>query len=209
MIPAKPLLFLIGALLTLAAADCARHSTLLPARLGPAKTIRTAEEIRLYQGPLSITVDTELGYGNLGIPQAEQESFSLFIAPEDLPKLDKLDKTQPYEVRYWYYEESWGSGTRFRRGELVSIRNASGTVLDRSRCALHNLDMARRPVPITYGLPMREFVEAMKCDFPNPAFMLGGCVITDDSRKEAPHYVCAKCDAAAEAWSASFVADPK
>ena len=55
----------------------------------------------------------------------------------------------------------------------------------------------------SYGLPMREFAEALNHDFPHAAVRLGGCVIMNDSPRETPAYVCPVCDAAYQAWKPS------
>lgn len=209
MSPSKFTPLVLGALLALAASGCAGHATSLSGRLEPVKHTRTPEELRIHKGPLSIAVDPTYGYGNLNVPQPKQQSFSLFIPSEAMPKLEKLDKNQPFEVRYWYHEQSFFDDVMIGGGELVSIRDASGTILDLSRCELHTVDMIRRPVPIIHGLPMREFLEARNRDFPHPASILGGCVVDEGSPKKIPHYVCPKCEAAAEAWSASFLANRK
>ncbi len=203
--------FILGALLVLAAGACSNssRSTSHSIRLGSFNRTRTAEELRIFNGPLTITVDPQDGYGSVTIPGTDKAPLSLFLFPDDLSKLRALDKTQPYEVRYWYHEEGWLPDTMFGRGELASIRNAAGVILDRSRCAVHDFDMVRRPVPISYGMPMREQMDAMKRDFPHPAFTLGGCVIDEGAPKDETHYVCAKCDAAAKAWTASFLTDRK
>ena len=211
MIPTKlaPLIFV--ALLVLVVGGCANpsRSTALAGRGGSFQRTRAPEELRVYEGPLSITVDAENGYGSLAIPQTGKRPLSLFIADEHLAKLETTDKALRHEVRYWYRDERWSSVLVIGQGELVSVRNSSGVILDLSRCTRHETNMVRRPVPIVYGLPMGDFLKAMNRDFPHPAFELGGCVIDDGAPKEEPRYVCAQCDAAAKAWSASFVADPK
>ncbi|MFA6290033.1 MAG: hypothetical protein WC661_21825 [Opitutaceae bacterium] len=62
--------------------------------------------------------------------------------------------------------------------------------------------MTRRLVPIGYGLPMPEFLEAMNLKFPNAALQMGGCCVSDSDPTEAPDYVCPVCEAAYQAWSA-------
>jgi hypothetical protein len=197
------------ALLASGSGGCSSRSSTLPGRSGPFQRTRTPEALRVYEGPLSITVDAENGYGSLEIPQTGEKPLSLFIASEHLTKLETTDKARRHEVRYWYHDERWSSDLVMGRGELVSVRNPSGVILDLSRCTRHETDMVRRPVPIIYGLPMGDFLKAMNRDFPHPAFELGGCVVDDGAPKEEPRYVCAQCDAAAEAWSASFLADRK
>jgi hypothetical protein len=211
MIPPKLAPFVVGTLLVLVAGGCSNpsHSTSFSGRLGSFQRTRTAEELRRYEGPLSITVDDKNGYGALEIPQTGKRPLSLFIADEHLAKLETTDKALRHEVRYWYRDERWPSDLVIGQGELVSVRNSSGVIVDLSRCTRHETNMVRRPVPIVYGLPMGDFLKAMKRDFPHPAFELGGCVIDGGDPKEEPRYVCAQCDAAAEAWSASFAANPK
>ena len=62
--------------------------------------------------------------------------------------------------------------------------------------------MTRRLVPIEYGLPMSAFLSAANKKFPNAAFQMGGCCVSDLSPTEAPDYVCPVCEAAYQAWSA-------
>jgi hypothetical protein len=197
------------ALLASGSVGCSSRSTALAGRSGPFQRTRTPEELRVYEGPLSITIDAGNGYGSLEIPQADRRPLSLFIASAHLAKLETTDKARRHEVRYWYHDERWSSELVMGQGELVSVRNPSGVILDLSRCTRHDTDMVRRPVPIIYGLPMGDFLKAMNRDFPHPAFELGGCVVDDGAPKDEPRYVCAKCDAAAEAWSASFLANSR
>lgn len=212
MIPLKLAPFALGTLLalaSLAASGCSSHSATLPGRTGPFQRTRTPEELRVYEGPLLITVDATNGYGSLEIPQSNKKPLSLFIARKHLAKLETTDNARRHEVRYWYHDERWSSDLVTGQGELDSVRDPSGVILDLSRCTRHETDMVRRPVPISYGLPMGDFLKAMNRDFPHPAFTLGGCVVDEGTPKDEPRYVCAKCDAAAEAWSASFLANPK
>jgi hypothetical protein len=185
MIPTKLAPLIFAALLVLVAGGCANpsRSTALAGRSGSFQRTRAPEELRVYEGPLSITVDAENGYGSLEIPQTGKRPLSLFIADEHLAKLETTDKALRHEVRYWYRDERWSSVLVIGQGELVSVRNSSGVILDLSRCTRHETNMVRRPVPIVYGLPMGDFLKAMNRDFPHPAFELGGCVIDDGGPK--------------------------
>jgi hypothetical protein len=118
------------ALLASGSGGCSSRSSTLPGRSGPFQRTRTPEALRVYEGPLSITVDAENGYGSLEIPQTGEKPLSLFIASEHLTKLETTDKARRHEVRYWYHDERWSSDLVMGRGELVSVRNPSGVILD-------------------------------------------------------------------------------
>ena len=168
--------------------------------LGSNKVTRTAEELRLVRQSLPLLKNTEFGHVQLDLPCGKGETVCLFLEPAEATQLKATDKHQVFEIRYWYSEDRSDYGSVYPRGALESIRDGQAVIVDRTRCQLHDQVMTRRPVHISYGLPMREFMEALNHDFPNAAVQLGGCVIMNDSPRETPAYVCPVCDAAYQAW---------
>lgn len=174
-------------------------TTELPPRTA---TTRTTEELRVFRGPLSVRKDSEYNFGHLeNIPNGSARPLSLFLTAEELARLETVDKTRPFEIRYWYHEEIFFQRSALGHGELVSIGNDAGLIIDRTVCPLHKATMKRRLVPVSYGYPMGEFMEAAERDFPHAAFTLGGCVMSNNSPKDEPAYACVTCEVAYQAWT--------
>lgn len=161
--------------------------------------VRTAEELRVVRQALEQFHTRESGGETFSVPGASGKPVSLFLTADEAALLGPMDHRQILEVRYWYHEADYGFGET-GEAELESIRAGDTMILDRTRCRMHNQVMTRRAVRISYGLPRREFVEALHHDFPNAAIQLGGCVVTNFSAKETPAYVCAVCDVAYQTW---------
>jgi len=174
--------------------------------------VRTAEELRIFRQTLEKLQAGSHTNGALSVPDVSGKIVSLFLTDDEVALLKTADRRQAFEIRYWYHEADYGlEGLGFSepRGEvdLESVRDGETVLIDRSRCRLHNQAMTRRPVRIRYGLPMREFTEALYHDFPNAAVKLGGCVIGNYSPKETPDYVCPVCDVAYQTWRPAFEKD--
>lgn len=177
------------------------------------KTVRTAEELRVVRQPLAKLQVTEPAYTEFEVTGANGKPVLLFLNQDEAARLKAADRRQAFEIRYGYHDADYGlDGLGFSgpRGEadLESIRDGETVIIDRTRCRLHNQVMSRSLVRISYGLPMREFGEALWRDFPNAAVQLGGCVISNDSPKETPAYVCPVCDAAYQAWKPTPQKEP-
>ena len=160
----------------------------------------TAEKLRVVRQCIGPLKRTEFDTPYLEVP-GRDGPVQLYLREEERSRLGAEDPSQPLEIRYWYREETLFSGSVFGRGELASIRNAQAVILDRAICHRHNETMVRRPVPIEYGLPLREFMDTANRDFPHAAFQLGGCCVDTNSPQETPAYVCASCDRTYQAWS--------
>lgn len=170
------------------------------------KVARTAEELRTVRQPLEKLIAGEAGDESLSVPGASGKPVSLFLNADETSRLKAADRRQAIEVRYWYHEADYRSGSLgfgdvIGEADLESVRDGETVIIDRTRCRLHNQVMTRRLVPISYGLPMRKFIEAIYNEFPHPATQLGGCVISNDSPSETPAYVCPACDTAYQAWT--------
>lgn len=161
--------------------------------------VRTAEKLHVVRQPLE-KLQAGTGTGALSVPGTNGQPVSLFLTDDEAALLKAANRSQSFEVRYWYHEADSGFGVMPGQADLESVRDAETVIIDRSRCRLHNEVMTRRPVRISYGLPNREFVEAMHHNFPNAAIQLGGCVITGFSPKDSPAYVCPVCDVAYQTW---------
>jgi hypothetical protein len=172
------------------------------------KIIRSAEELRVARQPLTWPQASAPGYADLELTGTDGKSLSLFLNRDEVALLKAADHRQAFEIRYWYYEETHGDSAPIGTAEVESIRDGQTLIIDHTRCRLHNQVMTRRLVRISYGLPMREYLEALYRDFPNAAVQMGGCVVSPDSPKETPAYVCPVCDAAYQAWKPTPQKEP-
>jgi hypothetical protein len=77
-------------------------------------------------------------------------------------------------------------------------------------CEIHQTQMQRTFVPIAYGLIRPDAraqarYAASTNSFPHTeTFVLGGCVVTDDSPKKAAIYRCPECKRAADKWDSTY-----
>ena len=84
------------------------------------------------------------------------------------------------------------------------------TIGHSSVCEVHNLQMVRTPVPVSYGLHRsteldRSRYVASTNAFPHAErYCLGGCVIMPDSPKIAYVYICPECKTVAAKWDLSY-----
>lgn len=177
------------------------------------KIVRTPEELRVIRQPLEKLREGNAGHERLSVPGIGGTTVSLFLTQDEAALLKAADRSQVFEVRYWYHEADYRSGSLgfgdvIGEADLESVRDGETVIIDRTRCRLHNQAMTRSLARISYGLPMREYVEAHYHDFPNAAVKLGGCVITNTSPRETPAYVCPVCDAACQAWKPTPQKEP-
>jgi hypothetical protein len=84
--------------------------------------------------------------------------------------------------------------------EIETIRDGDTVLYDAALCPLHHTRMVRADIEISYGLPMREFLDAMEQFHGGPGFTLGGCVVSDISPRSERGYQCAECVTAYERW---------
>lgn len=162
--------------------------------------VRTTEELRAVRQPLEKLQAEDFGYEKLTVPSGSGKPTTLFLNRDEAARLKAADRRQAFEIRYWYHEAYYGFGGTVGEADVESIRDGETVIIDRTRCRLHNQVMSRRLVHISYGLPMREFAEALYQNFPNAAVQLGGCVINDHSPRDTPAYVCPVCDVAYQTW---------
>ena len=87
--------------------------------------------------------------------------------------------------------------------EILTIERDGAVIFDRTVCEIHQENMERRDLPISYGYPdMRKFPHPSveKGEFPNGwEYVLGGCCVIDDV-KTSRGFVCGKCVAALKKW---------
>ncbi len=187
-----------------------RDSTIL-SRAGPPRTIRTDEELREVRQRLALRHDPHFDSYYLEVVENDTAPASapltISVSAAEALRLRSLDAERDHAIRFWYHERQIIADRRVGYAELASIGEAGSPVVDRGRCSLHGKPMERRRVPIHYGLPISEFLQAYET-FPHAAFVLGGCVIMDDSPTTEPAYVCAGCDAAYQAWTPLRPASP-
>jgi hypothetical protein len=76
-------------------------------------------------------------------------------------------------------------------------------------CEIHHLRMSPQVVPILYGLPVQDSVYLRELTvraerFPHRSGpVLGGCVVSSESPRQAKLWVCPKCDVAWKEWLAA------
>lgn len=208
MPPAPSLRLCLILALLLGLAGC--QSTSLRDRDGTfsLKRERTAETLVRLTCELNLQrADDDGIYWNLIVPYGPDRRLSLFLSGENAALLLQKQTGGPVEVSFWYHEERVSNPKLvFARGELVTVRDQNGPILDLTVCEVHGDAMTRKAVPISYGLPMREFAEAL-AGFPHAPLMLGGCVVMHDDPKEAPAYVCPSCEKALADWAPKMTID--
>jgi hypothetical protein len=173
------------------------------------KVARTPEELRVVRQPLEKLRAGNPGHELLSVPGIGDAMVSIFLTQDEAAALKTADRSQVFEVRYWYHEADYRSGSLgfgdvIGEADLESVRDGKTVIIDRTLCRLHHQTMTRGLARISYGLPMRQFVEALYHDFPHAAVKLGGCVIDYNSPQETPAYLCPVCDAAYQAWKPTF-----
>jgi hypothetical protein len=93
------------------------------------------------------------------------------------------------------------------RSEIETITDGSTGLYDAAICPLHHTRMKRGDVEISYGLPMREFMDALKDFSGGPGFTLGGCVVTEGSPQTERGYLCDECVALYQRWEKKIQAE--
>lgn len=177
-------------------------------RLEPPKHERTAEKL------VRVTCELDLQRANrpwldweLFVPYGPKHRMPLSVSEEHAATLLLKQTRGPFEISFWYHEikrSHWNSA--LPHGELVAVRDQDGVVLDLSVCEIHGDTMIRKAVPILYGLPLKNFADALQ-RFPHSPLVLGGCVTMHDDPKEMPAYVCPSCEKAFDSWDAKAAAE--
>ena len=166
----------------------------------------TPEQTRVYRLPVTRAKDAEYNYTTLIFTEpGTGKEHSLYLHESEALRLEGLRPEQPVEIRvlvHWQSDGIKGGEHRWEREELDAVIGDGISLVDRSLCERHQARMTRQSVPIEYGLPSAEFLEAAQA-FPHAAFELGGCCIGPDSPKTAYAYVCSACEAEHQTWSAS------
>lgn len=195
-------------LLGLAGCQSKPETTIGHFSLEPPKLERSAEILVHLTCELDLQrADGEWLYWELFVPYGPKHRMSLFVSEENATPLLLKQTGGPVEISFWYHEETrshWDSA--FPHGELVAVRNQDGVVLDLSVCEIHGDTMTRQAVPILYGLPLRNFAEALARS-PHAPLILGGCVTMTGDPTEEPAYVCPSCEKAFAAWDAQAGAE--
>ena len=74
------------------------------------------------------------------------------------------------------------------------------------KCEKHGVALESGTAPVHYGMPAAPptgYLEALRNQFPNSfLFVLGGCVIDDESQPENEVMFCPECRSAEEIWTA-------
>jgi len=136
---------------------------------------------------------------------------AVFVAwPKDgesqLPKLDPRE-TYRFELIQEYQRFPQGGlegiPAGHWRSELIRIEQKDRTLYDATICRIHQHQMSRQTVPISYGLPLfsKEYLEELKTRFPNAnSAVLGGCSVSPDSPKYSRSFRCERCMQEERAW---------
>jgi hypothetical protein len=97
--------------------------------------------------------------------------------------------------------------TRLPHPRVVTADYTAG---ESAVCEIHHVQMERTVVPIGYGLILPDAkaqarYAASTNAFPHAeTFVLGGCVVSDDSPKSAVIYTCPACKKAASRWDSDY-----
>ena len=89
-------------------------------------------------------------------------------------------------------------------------RREDDTIGRSAICELHHTPMVRTTIPIEYGFPhfsARDLARgsASTNTFPHAdAYILGGCVVDEDSPYRALIYTCPQCLKTAHAWDSNY-----
>lgn len=123
-----------------------------------------------------------------------------------LPELDPR-KTYRFELIQEYQRFPLGAlegiPAGYWRSDLVRIGQEDRTLYDATICRVHQHQMTRQTLPISYGLPLfsKEYLEARKTRFPNAnSTVLGGCSVSPDSAKHSRNFRCERCIQEERAW---------
>ncbi len=112
------------------------------------------------------------------------------------PKPDRMEKNRFYTLEL--LEEEWRpfgnrSDDAYWRSELVRVLDGSKLLYDASICRKHHIQMDRKLVKISYGLPsFTPEWKTLRENAPNDGTVLGGCSV-DSSRLETRTWVCPTC----------------
>ena len=92
----------------------------------------------------------------------------------------------------------------------LQVETADYTTGESAVCEIHHIQMEHTVVPIGYGLILPDAkaqarFAASTNEFPHAnTFVLGGCVVSDDSPKRAVIYTCPECKKAASRWDSDY-----
>ena len=102
----------------------------------------------------------------------------------------------------WHTYEGKEEGVSWL-SDIETIQEGNQMIYDARVCPLHKLGMERVEVPVHFGLPSQEFIDAYEGFSGGPGFVSGGCVFDGKEHKEMS-YRCPKCVVAYEKWVAQM-----
>lgn len=151
------------------------------------------------------------GYSLLLLPAVKGRSIEVICDESFSPWFKALPKDRPLLFSVWQTKRvNWhtadGREEVSWESQIETIKDGDAVIHDAAVCPLHKTRMNRTDIEISYGLPVREFLEAYEEFAGGPGFTLGGCVISDDSPRTARGYKCDECVAAYERWGQNFKA---
>ena len=116
--------------------------------------------------------------------------------PDSAPKPDLLDKDRYYTLEL--IEEDWRPFVNspddvYWRPKIVKVIDGQKLLYDASICSKHHLQMDRKLVKISYGLPsFTPKWKTLRENAPNDGTVLGGCSV-DQQRPKTWTWVCPAC----------------
>lgn len=161
-----------------------------------------------------ISISDKEGYELLVLRPAQGEVIEVICGLSFSPWYSSLPRDKELTFTVWQ-TKNVGWHTDDGREERISWDNSIETIRDGALllydariCPLHHVDMKRVEVPISYGLPSREFMDAYKDFSGGPGFVEGGCV-SDGKEHTVMDYRCPECVAAYDKWAAQMRAKTK
>lgn len=120
--------------------------------------------------------------------------------PDRVLKELEADMKADTEVTIRFLELPPESPYSKRELSILSIHRKGALIYDASICPVHSIQMQLEDRKISYGLlagPGRKFYEMQAKLFPYADRVVsGGCVVTSDSRKTLPLFICSRCNGA-------------
>lgn len=205
--PTSPFRALLCVALGVAAAGCHERQPevqkVAMLHLG-AKPGSVPAERRVEVSTVPRIVHGQYGY-SLALP-ANNEGIEEVYCGSDAPRwFGRLVPGGVARVIVWESKEMTsysddGHEDYFTDWDLGEVWVGDTCIFDAAICPVHKARMERGPIPIHYGLPSRDFLDAFEGFSGGPGFALGGCCASSSNTVEFG-YRCAACVAGYQEWS--------
>jgi len=169
-----------------------------------------------------VTIQAKPTIERRGISSSDKEGFEMLVlqpvqgdtvevvcGPTFSPWYSTLPLDRGLTFTVWQTKDvSWHTDDGKEEGvswdnQLETIQDGAKVLYDARVCPLHKLKMERVEVPISYGLPSKEYMEASEVFYGGPGFVEGGCV-SDGKEHTVMSYRCPECVVAYEKWVATI-----